>query len=175
MLSHGLQSLSCTLTPGAKCLAIVFIHSLQVVAFQLSSKSPDCPSPATPTSDHTHSDVDTSCEKNEGEEGEEDREEEEREEEEEEDSEGEEEEDSEGEEEEDSEGEEEEDSDGESEGEEEERRGAPLLPAKRGTEIRLLELQLSEGVGTVQCAAVKLVVGCTRCKAQQDVTASAER
>ena len=51
----------------------------------------------------------------------------------------------------------------------------PLVPAKRGTEIRLLELQLSEGVGTVQCGAVKLVVGCTRCKGQQDVTARAER
>ena len=124
---------------------------------QLSSKSPDCPSPATPTSDHTHSDVDTSSEKNEGEEGEEGEEDRE-------DEEGEEEQ-----EEEDSEEEE------ESEGEEEEQKSAPLLPAKRGTEIRLLELQLSEGVGTVQCGVVKLVVGCTRCKAQQDVMASAEK
>ena len=126
---------------------------------QLSSKSPDCPSPATPTSDHTHSDVDTSSEKNEGEEGEEGEEDRE-------DEEGEEEQ-----EEEDS--EEEEESEGEEE--EEEQKSAPLLPAKRGTEIRLLELQLSEGVGTVQCGVVKLVVGCTRCKAQQDVMASAEK
>lgn len=49
------------------------------------------------------------------------------------------------------------------------------LPAKRGTEIRLYGLQFSSAVGTVAVPSAKLVVGCTRCKTQSDVTISAER
>lgn len=49
------------------------------------------------------------------------------------------------------------------------------LPAKRGTEIRLHGLQLSSTIGTVTIPTAKLVVGCTRCKTQCDITISAER
>ena len=49
------------------------------------------------------------------------------------------------------------------------------LPAKRGTEIRLRGLCLSEGVGTVLCGSVKLVLQCTRCRTHQDVTVRGER
>ena len=49
------------------------------------------------------------------------------------------------------------------------------MPAKRGTEIRLLDLALSKGVGTVRCDTIKLVVGCTRYKHHHEVILKAER
>ena len=49
------------------------------------------------------------------------------------------------------------------------------FPVKRGTEIRLQGLQMREGVGTVKCEGVKVVVQCTRCRAQHDVVLKGER
>lgn len=51
----------------------------------------------------------------------------------------------------------------------------PSLPPKKGTEIRLQGLVIGEGVGTVQCGVVKLVVQCTRCRVHHDVLLKAER
>ena len=59
--------------------------------------------------------------------------------------------------------------------EEEETSSLQMLPAKRGTEVRLHGLQLSSAVGTVAVPNAKLVVSCTRCKTQCDVTMSAEK
>ena len=53
--------------------------------------------------------------------------------------------------------------------------GGVAQPAKRGTEVRLVGVRLSEGVATVQCSSLKLVLACSRCKAPQDVTARPER
>lgn len=70
------------------------------------------------------------------------------------------------------------DSASQSDGEEAEQAPPPIhprpLPAKRGTEIRLRGLCLSEGVGTVLCGSVKLVLQCTRCRTHQDVTVRGE-
>ena len=40
---------------------------------------------------------------------------------------------------------------------------------KRGTEVRLVGLTLSENVGVVSCILLKLTMQCTRCKHPQDV------
>ena len=61
--------------------------------------------------------------------------------------------------------------------EEDEKEGSqlPVLAAKRGTEVRLKDLMLGQYVGTVLFPNVKLVVECTRCKANQDITVTSEK
>lgn len=49
------------------------------------------------------------------------------------------------------------------------------LAVKRGTEIRLKDLMLSQYVATVVFPNVKLVAECTRCKNNQDLTVTAEK
>ena len=46
---------------------------------------------------------------------------------------------------------------------------------KRGTEMRLSGMVMSEGVGVGRCASVRVTLQCTRCRAQQDETMKAER
>ena len=46
---------------------------------------------------------------------------------------------------------------------------------KRGTEMRLSGMVMSEGVGVGRCASVRVTLQCTRCRAQQDETIKAER
>ena len=62
------------------------------------------------------------------------------------------------------------DEDGEKEGNQ-----LPILAAKRGTEVRLKDLVLGQYVGTVLFPNIKLVVECTRCKVNQDITVTAEK
>ena len=50
-----------------------------------------------------------------------------------------------------------------------------VRPPKKGTEIRLMELQMSKGVATLQATTLKLTLQCTRCKCSQDVIARAHR
>ena len=56
----------------------------------------------------------------------------------------------------------------------------PQLPSllateKRGTEMRLSGLVMSDGVGVGRCASVRVTLQCTRCRSQQDETIRAER
>ena len=44
-----------------------------------------------------------------------------------------------------------------------------VSPAKRGTELRLVDIKLNEGVGTVQMSIIKVTVECSRCKCQSDL------
>ena len=44
-----------------------------------------------------------------------------------------------------------------------------VSPAKRGTELRLVDIKLNEGVGTVQMSIIKVTVECSRCKCQTDL------
>ena len=44
-----------------------------------------------------------------------------------------------------------------------------VSPVKRGTELRLLDIKLSEGVGTIQMSVIKVTVECSRCKCQTDL------
>ena len=46
---------------------------------------------------------------------------------------------------------------------------------KRGTEMRLSGMVMSEGVGVGRCAAVRVTLQCTRCRAQQDETIRADK
>ena len=59
----------------------------------------------------------------------------------------------------------------------EEEQQMPLLLAteKRGTEMRLNGLTLSDGVGVARCESVKVTLQCTRCRARQDQLIKAER
>ena len=50
-----------------------------------------------------------------------------------------------------------------------------LTTEKRGTEMRLSGLVMSDGVGVGRCASVKVTLQCTRCRGQQDETIRAER
>lgn len=59
--------------------------------------------------------------------------------------------------------------------EEKEESELKVLAAKRGTEVRLKDLALGQYVGTVLFPNIKLVVECTRCKVNQDITITAER
>ena len=59
-----------------------------------------------------------------------------------------------------------------SEEDEEEEEGTAMKyvsPAKRGTELRLVDIKLNEGVGTVQMSIIKVTVECSRCKCQTDL------
>ena len=59
-----------------------------------------------------------------------------------------------------------------SEEEDEEEGGTAMKyvsPAKRGTELRLVDIKLNEGVGTVQMSIIKVTVECSRCKCQTDL------
>ena len=47
--------------------------------------------------------------------------------------------------------------------------GTRVHHPKRGTEVRLVGLTLSENVGVVSCVLLKLTMQCTRCKHAQDV------
>ena len=49
------------------------------------------------------------------------------------------------------------------------------LVTKRGTEVRLKDLMLSQNVATSIFSNVKLVVECTRCKSNQDIAVTAEK
>ena len=44
-----------------------------------------------------------------------------------------------------------------------------VSPAKRGTELRLVDIKLNEGVGTIQMSIIKATVECSRCKCQTDL------
>lgn len=50
-----------------------------------------------------------------------------------------------------------------------------MTTEKRGTEIRLSGLVMSDGVGVGRCASVKVTLQCTRCRAKQDEIIRAER
>ena len=49
-----------------------------------------------------------------------------------------------------------------------------MVTEKRGTEMRLSGLVMSDGVGVGRCASVKVTLQCTRCRAQQDETIRAD-
>lgn len=57
----------------------------------------------------------------------------------------------------------------ESESPDQDRASASVHHPKRGTEVRLVGLTLSENVGVVSCMLLKLTMRCTRCKHPQDV------
>ena len=62
--------------------------------------------------------------------------------------------------------------DSEEDEEDEEEEGTAMKyvsPAKRGTELRLVDIKLNEGVGTVQMSIIKVTVECSRCKCQTDL------
>ena len=40
---------------------------------------------------------------------------------------------------------------------------------KRGTELRRVDIKLSEGVGAIQMSIIKVTVECSRCKCQTDL------
>uniref|UniRef100_A0A1X7TSI2 C3H1-type domain-containing protein n=1 Tax=Amphimedon queenslandica TaxID=400682 RepID=A0A1X7TSI2_AMPQE len=44
-----------------------------------------------------------------------------------------------------------------------------VSPVKRGTELRLVDIKLSEGVGTIQMSVIKVTVECSRCKCRTDL------
>ena len=44
-----------------------------------------------------------------------------------------------------------------------------VSPVKRGTELRLVDIKLSEGVGAIQMSIIKVTVECSRCKCQTDL------
>ena len=44
-----------------------------------------------------------------------------------------------------------------------------VSPVKRGTELRLVDIKLSEGVGTIQMSVIKVTVECSKCKCQTDL------
>lgn len=58
---------------------------------------------------------------------------------------------------------------------EEEVQSGLTLPSKHGTEVRLHGLKISQSIATVSFADPKIVVGCTRCKTQEDVRLKADR
>ena len=49
------------------------------------------------------------------------------------------------------------------------------MPAKRGTEVRLVGLVMGEGVGVVRCDSVKVTLQCTRCRGNQDEVMRAKK
>ena len=44
-----------------------------------------------------------------------------------------------------------------------------VSPVKRGTELRLVDIKLGEGVGAIQMSIIKVTVECSRCKCQTDL------
>ena len=52
---------------------------------------------------------------------------------------------------------------------------ATVSTDKRGTEMRLSGLEMSDGVGVGRCASVRVTLQCTRCRGQQDHTLRADR
>ena len=50
-----------------------------------------------------------------------------------------------------------------------------LSTEKRGTELRLNGLVMSDSVGVGRCASVRVTLQCTRCRGQRDETIRAER
>ena len=44
-----------------------------------------------------------------------------------------------------------------------------VSPVKRDTELRLVDIKLSEGVGAIQMSIIKVTVECSRCKCQTDL------
>jgi DNA-directed RNA polymerase subunit RPC12/RpoP len=58
---------------------------------------------------------------------------------------------------------------------EEKRRGDVMDPVKKGTQIKMRSLQLLEGIGTITCMKIKVVVHCSRCKESCDLKLSANR
>lgn len=50
-----------------------------------------------------------------------------------------------------------------------------LSTEKRGTELRLSGLVMSDSVGVGRCASVRVTLQCTRCRGHQDETVKAER
>ncbi|XP_064618580.1 uncharacterized protein LOC135482470 [Lineus longissimus] len=55
------------------------------------------------------------------------------------------------------------------------RQGGVLDPVQKGTQIKMRCLQLLEGIGTLTCMKVKVVVHCARCKQSCDLKLSANR
>lgn len=50
-----------------------------------------------------------------------------------------------------------------------------LDPAKRGTEVKLHQLQLGENVATLLATKIQLIIQCNRCKNQTEVTTPPDR
>ena len=72
-------------------------------------------------------------------------------------------------------GEEEEDEQSEEGSDNQEMQPVTISTEKRGTEMRLSGLVMSDGVGVGRCAGVRLTLQCTRCRAQQDHSLRADR
>jgi hypothetical protein len=71
--------------------------------------------------------------------------------------------------------EEEEDEQSEEGSDNQEMQPATISTEKRGTEMRLSGLVMSDGVGVGRCASVRLTLQCTRCRAQQDHSLRADK